>query len=287
VDPGQRAKAKPIPRRPDGDLPKVDVDELPVSEAIRKLIREGSNSNFNSRSDAVWLVACELVRAGVEPLTIFALLLDPDLKISDHIFDQPDPQHAAWRNANRAKAHIDELADVERQMKKNGEWADWDPFGEKPAGDKHPPEGDAPPNDDPGTLGDDQADAGGSGDAGAGTDDEPGSTGKRPLTVKEWREADIAPLDKLLGELLSTTSRVMIVGPTGLGKTMFGLAIAFRIPQGKDFMHWKCARVGRVLYVDGEMSNRQMKKRIIAEWKRFLFEETGLKASWPQNRPQS
>jgi Bifunctional DNA primase/polymerase, N-terminal/AAA domain/Primase C terminal 2 (PriCT-2) len=89
-----------------------------------------------------------------------------------------------------------------------------------------------------------------------------------PLTVSEWLECDMQPLDKLLGDLLTTTSRAMIVGPTGLGKTMFGLAISFRIPQGKDFMHWKVIRSGRVLYVDGEMSNRQMKRRIQAELKR-------------------
>src|SRR6185437_10608010 len=70
---------------------------------------------------------------------------------------------------------------------------------------------------------------------------------KFPLTVNEWLECDLQPLDRLLGDLLSTTSRVMIVGPTGLGKTMFGLAISFRIPQGKDFMHWKSHRAGRVL----------------------------------------
>src|SRR6476661_5330484 len=66
----------------------------------------------------------------------------------------------------------------------------------------------------------------------------------------------------LLGELLSTTTRAVIVGPTGLGKTMFGLAVALAIAGGKDFLHWRAGRAGRVLYIDGEMSRREMKRRL-------------------------
>jgi RecA-family ATPase len=66
----------------------------------------------------------------------------------------------------------------------------------------------------------------------------------------------------LLGELLSTTSRAVIVGPTGLGKTMFGLAVALAIVTNTSFLHWVTKRAGRVLYIDGEMSRRQMKRRL-------------------------
>ena len=54
-----------------------------------------------------------------------------------------------------------------------------------------------------------------------------------PLRLTEWLEReDIPELDLLLGSILSTTSRMLLVGPTGLGKTMFGLAVASRWRAG-------------------------------------------------------
>jgi RecA-family ATPase len=82
------------------------------------------------------------------------------------------------------------------------------------------------------------------------------------LTLEEWLERDLPELDCLLGDLLTTTCRVLIVGPTGLGKTMFGLAVAMAIVSNSGFLHWIARRSGRVLYIDGEMSNRQMKVRL-------------------------
>jgi hypothetical protein len=86
--------------------------------------------------------------------------------------------------------------------------------------------------------------------------------GGRPLSVQDWIDCDVPPLDRLLGELMTTTARIMVVGPTGLGKTMFGLAAAFAMGHGRNFLHWRSHRQARVLYVDGEMSRRVMKKRV-------------------------
>lgn len=89
------------------------------------------------------------------------------------------------------------------------------------------------------------------------------------LTLQGWLERDLPPPDFLLGELLSTTTRAMLVGPTGLGKTMVGLALGLALTQGPgDFLHWKIPRQARGLYVDGEMSRRLMKRRIIDEVRR-------------------
>ena len=41
----------------------------------------------------------------------------------------------------------------------------------------------------------------------------------------EWIDRDIPPPDLLCGTWLSTTSRVLITGPTGLGKTMLAVAL--------------------------------------------------------------
>ena len=84
-----------------------------------------------------------------------------------------------------------------------------------------------------------------------------------PLWLSEWLERDdLAEPDFLLGNLLSTTTRLLIVGPTGLGKTMFGLAVAIAIASNKGFLKWCARRVGRVLYIDGEMSRRELRRRL-------------------------
>lgn len=83
------------------------------------------------------------------------------------------------------------------------------------------------------------------------------------ISVKGWLARDIAPPDFLLGELLSTTSRVALIAPTGLGKTNFAMALAFSAADGADFLHWRgSGKPRRVLFVDGEMSQRLMRHRL-------------------------
>lgn len=82
------------------------------------------------------------------------------------------------------------------------------------------------------------------------------------LTVAEWLTRDLPDPDFLLGDLLSTTCRVLWVGPTGLGKTNIGLAMAFAMVENHSFLHWGSRRKCRVLFVDGEMSTQLMKRRL-------------------------
>jgi hypothetical protein len=78
-----------------------------------------------------------------------------------------------------------------------------------------------------------------------------------------WLTRDIPEPDFMLGELLSTTSRIELIGPTGLGKTNFLLALATAGADGRDFLHWRGGGLPRrVLFVDGEMSRRLAKRRI-------------------------
>jgi hypothetical protein len=82
------------------------------------------------------------------------------------------------------------------------------------------------------------------------------------LTVAAWLARTIPAPDFLMGEWLSTTSRGLLVSPTGLGKTNFCLALAFAMALGQDFLHWHACRRARVLYIDGEMSRRLVKERL-------------------------
>jgi RecA-family ATPase len=91
------------------------------------------------------------------------------------------------------------------------------------------------------------------------------------LTLCQWLERDIDPLDALLGDLFSTTSRVLFFADTGVGKTMLALSWAFAMAFGRNFLHWRSRRKARVLYVDGEMPRDLMKERLEVMCKIFAL----------------
>src|SRR6516165_979374 len=92
------------------------------------------------------------------------------------------------------------------------------------------------------------------------------------LSLGEWRERDLPSLDLLLGHVFHTTTRILMAAKTGLGKTNLGLAVAMRIGAGIRFLHWESSRAAKVLYIDGEMSRRLLKERLLDEEARLLDE---------------
>jgi DnaB-like helicase N terminal domain/AAA domain len=78
-----------------------------------------------------------------------------------------------------------------------------------------------------------------------------------------WLQREMTEPDFLLGHIISTTSRMLLVAPTGLGKTNFGMALGATVADGANFLHWRgsgCQR--RVLFIDGEMSRRLTRRRL-------------------------
>jgi hypothetical protein len=91
----------------------------------------------------------------------------------------------------------------------------------------------------------------------------------RTCSARHWLERDLEPLDYLLGEVFSTTVRAELIGPTGIGKSNLSLALGWAIANGSAFLHWQARRPAeRVLYIDGEMSARVARGRIVEAAKR-------------------
>jgi hypothetical protein len=96
-----------------------------------------------------------------------------------------------------------------------------------------------------------------------------------PLTLEEWLKRDLPKPDLLL-PWLSTTTRVLMFGPTGTGKTTFGIALGMRAAAGHGFLHWQSTRKARVLLIDGEMSRRLLLERLATEAKRLGVAPEGM-----------
>ena len=98
------------------------------------------------------------------------------------------------------------------------------------------------------------------------------------IKLADWLDRDLPTPDFLLGSWLSTTSRVFLFAPTGIGKTMIVVGAGMAIAHGSAFLHWQGRRPARVLFVDGEMSRRLLKARLIDEVRRFGHKPEGFHA---------
>ena len=83
------------------------------------------------------------------------------------------------------------------------------------------------------------------------------------LLVSSWLKKDLPPRDFLLGDILCTTSRWMIYGETGVGKTLFSGDMGGAVASGKGkLLNWPVRRQARVMYIDGELPAETFKERI-------------------------
>ncbi len=111
---------------PTGEVSLVDVDALPiqVNEVTRNLIIIGDDTDapigsegarYPSRSEALFRVVCDLVRANCSPMTVAGIILNPVHGISASVLDKPDPKAYAFRQIQAAKDAVSEAwPDVSR-----------------------------------------------------------------------------------------------------------------------------------------------------------------------------
>ena len=88
----------------------VTVDELPVSDVIKALIRDGSKGD---RSNAVYRVVRAMHSAGASREQMLSVLTDAEFGISERFLDREDPEGAARQDISRivAKAKAEVAAD--------------------------------------------------------------------------------------------------------------------------------------------------------------------------------
>ena len=82
-----------------------------------------------------------------------------------------------------------------------------------------------------------------------------------PPPIAAFLDDDYPPLEPLLGPL-TLQQIVLVYGPPGVGKTMFGLALAHALAGGHAFLGWAPVRRAKVLYVDGEMAAQMLQDRL-------------------------
>lgn len=82
------------------------------------------------------------------------------------------------------------------------------------------------------------------------------------LLLSAWLTREIPPRDYLLGSVICTTSRWLIFGDTGVGKSLIACAIGAAIASGRPFLEWGGRRPARVMYLDGEMPAETFKERM-------------------------
>ncbi len=97
-----------------GNLPRfASTDDLPVKlpDYTVMLIVNGADTEdpnkYASRSEVLWRVMCDMVRAGADDETIAAVILDPDFRISASVLDKARPEaHAAEQIAKAREEAI-------------------------------------------------------------------------------------------------------------------------------------------------------------------------------------
>jgi hypothetical protein len=93
------------------------------------------------------------------------------------------------------------------------------------------------------------------------------ATDREALLLAAWLRLALAPRDYLLGDVICTTSRWLIYGATGVGKTLFAAEMAGAMAAAAEFLGWIGRRPARVMYLDGELPAETFKERmeLIAE----------------------
>ena len=91
--------------------------------------------------------------------------------------------------------------------------------------------------------------------------------GLTTLTLSEFVDRNYPPIQYYMYPVISDECLGMIFALPGKGKSLYAMELAWRCSQGIDFMDWKFNEnldPPPTLYVEGEMSARQIQDRVLA-----------------------
>ena len=87
------------------------------------------------------------------------------------------------------------------------------------------------------------------------------------FTADALQSEAIVPDDYIFGDSddvggISTSDFCQIYGGTGSGKTLFSLSMAVSVAAGIGFIGWQCKKPRKVLYLDGELPEKTIRRRL-------------------------
>lgn len=84
-----------------------------------------------------------------------------------------------------------------------------------------------------------------------------------PISYSEMKADNPPPLEYVFSPCLPTQGIAFFYAPTGVGKTLFALNIAYAIASGGTFLKYSCPKPRKVMYIDGEMPYGQLHSRLM------------------------
>jgi len=118
---GSRVRNTAVPRKADGTIRRYSPDELEATmpwgpripkRTLVKIVQGrdpddpkevGGEARGSRRSEWLFNVCCDLARAKVPDEVMYAVITDPDYRISTTVIGRPDAERYAWRQIDRAK----------------------------------------------------------------------------------------------------------------------------------------------------------------------------------------
>ena len=110
-----RGNSKPVAVTPEKVKRVICLNDLPVGDLCKRVIAQGGDpddpTRWDSRSEPLFWVVCEMVRAGVDDDNIYAIITDPVWDISASVLDKGNGAHRyALRQIERAHDFADDDA---------------------------------------------------------------------------------------------------------------------------------------------------------------------------------
>jgi putative DNA primase/helicase len=83
------------------------------------------------------------------------------------------------------------------------------------------------------------------------------------VSAGKFMQMDLPERKELLSPWLPEQGLAMVHAERGVGKTFFGLNVAYAVATGGSFLNFKAPAPRRVLYIDGEMPAAVMQERVM------------------------